>query len=1105
MMSVDLLRKVTKIRITNWHACADSGCINIYDDAMMAGKTGVGKSTLIDALYSTLFVNNNNLNKAANESSKRDIRGYVRYQINAKDENNKVVKYLRKGRVISYVSIEIIGRKGEPIVLGVCYTSPSEFAQVENEYFVIFNKKLEEINTLDDERRPLEFKDFKRRYESTGIKTEDTQKRARKLFAATLGFEDNVDVFEKVGNAVSRVMASKADSLKDIEKYVRLEILPPRALNVDEDKELADSLRDMQEHLNELQTRSLNLSSITGQMEAIEAKQKEKTQNEILRTIAIYTTSQQEVEKLSEELEYSEDVVAGHKKQIENIEKVIEEHRNSISKLKNSEAAKLIDERRKEKEIRENELKKAKHMARKASNALGDLQAEIDNSDLCNFNLAQFVINEFTTDAIVEDYKTELRKFSDDIVLMNGKLAVQQHALEDEKSRLHNENQRMRTGSIADKKYIDAINAINYAFDNKGIDDEAKMLFQTIEFKQEYESWQEVIETKMGNTRFYILVKPENYQTAIETIYNRKLYFATIIDTSELEEFENVEEGSVCNLMLYQNEYARRYMNYRYGKIMAVETCVNTDLNKRGSYLGKDGTVYNAHAFTLTQKDTRCYIGQEARKRLIEQNNQRIREIDTQIGDVKNNLLELYKIKNRTTDAIERVTLVRKETLDCLSECPRKIVALENEIAELVAIHNMEDANRRVEILEQEIVTLRAKKNEIDEKKTEQAKKSGVISDRLRNATAKFNAEEPRYEDYKVNKPDSFEMAIAEYEKMMSDKRKTVASVAETAKKMCDDLTGQIMQSNGELIQCQKEYNRVYDNSAPVNGIADLEWYAIEHQKIVISQLPDTQTSVNKTRERFVERIKTTTIEHFISCISEAEELRKDMNNVLKTARYGNTTYSLDPIRPNNGFEHYYDFIKKLMDADEDELKTITSEDYEEFYRAIEKNDNYKDYRNFLRIGVTTHIKNSDGSVLRQNLADSFSVGSGGQTEIPFYILSAMALISAYSSEIKDLRGKAGPMKLLIIDEAFSKMDNQTVESMMGFFHTLGFQVILSAPESKNDIILPHVKTCIIPINTAKGRGFRSVANGVGGRNFVTVRQIVEEIQKNDSDSIDEE
>ena len=76
------MKKLKKILLINWLYYSRQ-LIDIGDINFLTGKTGAGKSTIIDALQIVLLgeLNARNFNKAANESSQRTLDGYLRADI----------------------------------------------------------------------------------------------------------------------------------------------------------------------------------------------------------------------------------------------------------------------------------------------------------------------------------------------------------------------------------------------------------------------------------------------------------------------------------------------------------------------------------------------------------------------------------------------------------------------------------------------------------------------------------------------------------------------------------------------------------------------------------------------------------------------------------------------------------------------------------------------------------------------------------------------------------------------------------------------------------------------------------------------------------------
>jgi uncharacterized protein YPO0396 len=56
-------------------------------------------------------------------------------------------------------------------------------------------------------------------------------------------------------------------------------------------------------------------------------------------------------------------------------------------------------------------------------------------------------------------------------------------------------------------------------------------------------------------------------------------------------------------------------------------------------------------------------------------------------------------------------------------------------------------------------------------------------------------------------------------------------------------------------------------------------------------------------------------------------------------------------------------------------------------------------------------------------------------------------------------------ISLILLDEAFEKMDESRIKSMMRFFKELGLQVILAVPSQNAEQIIPYVGTVVTVFN----------------------------------------
>ena len=165
-------RKILKkIKLINWHYFENEE-IEVQDSALFFGDNGSGKSTVLDALQYVLTAGGKSFNKAANENSRRDLKGYVRCKTGGEGKT-----YKRNGKVTSFVALEFYEEsKRQNFVVGVKLDSPSEEGQIRRGWF-IENCRFEDIAFIKDNKPVSDSADFTARGKKiTCIKTDEEAK-----------------------------------------------------------------------------------------------------------------------------------------------------------------------------------------------------------------------------------------------------------------------------------------------------------------------------------------------------------------------------------------------------------------------------------------------------------------------------------------------------------------------------------------------------------------------------------------------------------------------------------------------------------------------------------------------------------------------------------------------------------------------------------------------------------------------------------------------------------------------------------------------------------------------------------------------------------------
>ena len=85
---------------------------------------------------------------------------------------------------------------------------------------------------------------------------------------------------------------------------------------------------------------------------------------------------------------------------------------------------------------------------------------------------------------------------------------------------------------------------------------------------------------------------------------------------------------------------------------------------------------------------------------------------------------------------------------------------------------------------------------------------------------------------------------------------------------------------------------------------------------------------------------------------------------------------------------------------------------------------------------------------------------SGSETQVPYYVAIAASFYQLYRY--------GNSVRLMLLDEAFDKMDDERIQSMMDFFNGLDLQVILATPPAKIEVIGEKVGTILTAIRVGQ-------------------------------------
>jgi hypothetical protein len=112
-----------------------------------------------------------------------------------------------------------------------------------------------------------------------------------------------------------------------------------------------------------------------------------------------------------------------------------------------------------------------------------------------------------------------------------------------------------------------------------------------------------------------------------------------------------------------------------------------------------------------------------------------------------------------------------------------------------------------------------------------------------------------------------------------------------------------------------------------------------------------------------------------------------------------------------------------------------------------------EDYREFYDFDVAIHREDKlTGEKTKIGfLSDRLGTASGGEHRAPLYVIAGAALASAYRMPLDGTPHDG--VRLIMLDEAFDKMDATNLIATMLYLENLGLQVLLASP-GENKVLL---------------------------------------------------
>ena len=1092
------MKSLTKAKIINWHYFWNQ-TIDFKDIVFLTGKNASGKSTLIDALELVLLGDTSGkyFNKAAMDKSARTLKGYLRGEIGDTLEGD--FKYLRSGRFTSYIVLEFFDNlHNEYFTMGIVFDSFADGS--EEHHFFEFDDRIPE-NEFIENKYPMEYKALYRFLNENyngRFKFFDTNKQYTEFLKFKFG-----GLKDKYFSLLKK--AASFTPITDITTFITEHVCEKQ-----ENIELS-SLQENILQYKKLQVEAERLEHRVTLLQEIDDNFNKYVNAKESLDISKYLIEKCELEMSKDKVNGFKNNVIKAQERIAEIDLELEENKNNLQILENRKINLLADktnndvgrlvnelmEQKRQIETQINDIEAKKQGIKDNLNAycdkyinastklvsslktfnkdfldedrLNDLTALEESAKVILDNSKEFKellkgeVTSITEDRLV-DFRTKLSHFKNNVSTLAISIARNISNIEKKIAKLREEEKTIKTGT---KSYSEILMTIR-----KKLEEDLKEKFHKdipvsiyadlIDIKDL--SWSNAIEGFLAGQKFNLFVAPKYYIEAYKSLAKLvdlyRYYSISIVDEEKIiERNYRCEPESLAEEIITDHEGARAYTNFLIGRLHKSMS-VN-EARESGNGITKECDLYRN--FALSKINPRLYqssyIGRSLDERFIKEKN----------IELQNNLANLGSFRSLSS------LITEANNLEILNSNEISII-----LEDILKTSGLEGLQKTLDYIKEELserdttlissIDKRLKDVEADIEDLKQGNETLILEKgNLTNEIENLKKDKIKTEEFKIHEKEKSlinnydvefvnEKCLPYLENEFKEGKNFLTILNEQNTSI---VRSQYIASNifSQLVKARRDYCRDYHLSYDAEA-TDNNQFNAELADFRDVKLPEYKEKIKDSYDKATQQFKDDFIFKLRSAIEEAEDQIENLNQALKESSFGTDLYHFT-VKPRTEYRRYYDMLKDdiILETDENESKFLEKykDVMEDLFRQISDTGNndtkvnvikniedFTDYRSYLDFDliVTNKITNEE-----QRLSKMIKKKSGGETQTPFYISVVASFAQLY--HVHDEGEIANTIRLIIFDEAFSKMDRERIIEAVKLLRKFKLQVILSAPPEK--------------------------------------------------------